>query len=87
MSYKIKNIYITNKDRLTRLSFKTLENIFNKFGTKIIIINENEKNENESDEILEELINLIHIFSTKIYSERRTKFKLIKNNLKILKSI
>jgi len=88
MSYKVNNVYITNKDRLTRLSFKTLENIFNKFGTKIIIINETNKiNKNESDEILEELISLIHIFSTKIYSERHSKFKLIKNNLELLKTI
>ncbi len=71
MAYKVNTVYISNKDRLTRLSFKTLENIFNKFGTKIVVIND--KNINETNEILEELINLIHIFSTKMYSNRRIK--------------
>ena len=49
--YKIKNIYISNKDRLTRLSFKTLESICKRFNTNIIVINQtnNESNDNESD--------------------------------------
>jgi len=68
--HKIKNIYITHKDRLTRLSFKTIESIFSKFNTKIIVIN-NDNNENNDNEIFEELISLMHIFSTTMYSHRR----------------
>ena len=82
MNYKVNSIFISNKDRLTRLSFKTLQNIFTKFGTKIIVIND-DTYLNESDELLEELINMIHIISTKMYSERRIKFKTIQNNIKI----
>ena len=33
--YKVDKIFISNKDRLTRLSFITLENIFKQFGTTI----------------------------------------------------
>jgi len=69
INYKIKNVYITNKDRLTRLSFKTLEDIFNKFDVKIIVINEKKKNEDE--EIMEELISMMYYFGSKIYSKRR----------------
>lgn len=36
--YKIDTVYVTNKDRLTRLSFKTIEEMFSKFGTKIVAI-------------------------------------------------
>ena len=85
MNYKVNSIFISNKDRLTRLSFKTLQYIFIKFGTKIIVIND-DTDLNESDELLEELINMIHIISTKMYSERRIKFnksETIKNNIKI----
>ena len=67
---KINNIYITYKDRLSRLSFITIENIFKQFGTNIIVINANENN-NIEDDLFEELINIIHLFSTKIYSNRR----------------
>jgi putative resolvase len=83
---KIANIYITHKDRISRLSFLTLENIFKQFGTNIIVINDKENSYEE--ELFEELINIIHLFSTKIYSNRRKiildkfKNKLSKTNIK-----
>jgi predicted site-specific integrase-resolvase len=77
-NYKIKNIYISNKDRLTRLSFKTLEAILDRFNTKIIIINQ-DNNISNDNEIFEELISLMHIFSTTLYSNRR------KNKINIYK--
>jgi putative resolvase len=81
LNLKIKNIYISNKDRLTRLSFKTLQFLFSKFGTNIIIINDNPNNSNDN-EIFEELINLMHIFSMSMYSNRRkNKTILFKNDI------
>ena len=49
--YRIANIYITYKDRLTRLSFTTLETILQKFGTQIIIINSLDIDKNNDNEI------------------------------------
>ena len=81
ISLKIKNVYISNKDRLTRLSFKTLEFLFDKFGTKIIIIND-KPNDSNDNEIFEELINLMHTFSMTMYSNRRkNKVLLFKNDI------
>jgi putative resolvase len=68
---KINNIYITHKDRLSRLSFLTLENMFKQFGTNIIVINDTDNNTSLDDDLFEELINIIHVFSTKMYSKRR----------------
>jgi predicted site-specific integrase-resolvase len=65
---KINNIYITNKDRISRLSFITLENMFKKFGTNIVVINDIDKHISYEDELFEELINIIHLYSTKMYS-------------------
>ena len=77
----IKNIYISYKDRLTRLSFKTIQSLFNKFGTNIIVINDNCDNCNDN-EIFEELISLMHIFSTTMYSNRRkNKINIYKNDI------
>lgn len=73
MHYKIRNIYITNKDRLTRLSFKTLEFLFNKYGTSIIVIDDTNKNKNSDNEVFDELLSIIHIFSMKMYANRRKK--------------
>ena len=78
INYRVKNIYITHKDRLTRLSFRTLKQLFSKFGTFIVPIN-NEASKNNDNEVFEELISLMHIFSTSLYSNRR------KNKIKIYK--
>lgn len=69
---KINAIYITNKDRLTRLSYLTLQAIFNKFGTKIIIINQ--KKQPNYNELFDEVTALMHHFSSKEYADRRKKF-------------
>ena len=45
---KVNTIYITYSDRLSRLSFLTMKLIFKKFGMKIIVIsNNNKENYNE----------------------------------------
>ena len=76
--YKIKTVYISNRDRLTRLSFRTLESICNRFNTKIFIIH-SDNNKSNDNEVFEELISLMHIFSTTLYSNRR------KNKINIYK--
>lgn len=77
----IRNIYISHKDRLTRLSFKTIQSLFNKFNTNIIIINDTHNNSNDN-EIFEELISLMHVFSTSMYSNRRiNKINIFKNDI------
>ncbi len=81
INLNIKNIYISHRDRLTRLSFRTLQELFSKFGTNIIIINDN-SNESNDNEIFEELISLMHIFSTTMYSNRRkNKVNIYKNDI------
>lgn len=81
---KINNIYITHKDRLSRLSFLTLENMFKQFGTNIIVINDINNSNSLEDDLFEELINIIHIFSTKMYSKRRsTNIKKVLNKITI----
>lgn len=81
IQYKIENVFITNHDRLSRLSFKMIKQLFNKFGTNIICINESNK-KTEEEELLEELISLLHCFSMKSYSKRRqSKYKIIKKDL------
>ena len=68
---KIDTIYITYWDRLTRLSYKTIFSIFQKFGTKIVPIYQN--NINDMEELFDEVSSLMHYFSTKKYSQRKSK--------------
>ena len=73
LHYKIDTIIISHKDRLTRLSFSILEYIFSKFGTKIIVLNKPDKY--FDNEYFNDLLTLMHSFSTKFYSKRRVKNK------------
>ena len=86
-NYEINSIIITNKDRLFRLSFKSLEQLFIKFGTTIICINEIVQ-KTEEQELLDDLISIIHTFSMKMYSKRRKKkMVLIKNDINLEKQV
>jgi predicted site-specific integrase-resolvase len=83
---KVNRIFITYKDRLTRLSFSIIEQLFNSFGTTIIIINSPTQSGllEDENEILEDIISLIHILSTKMYSNRRIrKLNIVNEDLKL----
>ena len=71
-------IVIENKDRLIRFGFDLLETIFKKFGTTIIVLNDELDNKSYEQELTEDLISIIHYFTMKSYSHRRKLNKLRK---------
>lgn len=82
ISGKIKNIYISFKDRLTRFGFDYFKNLFQKYNVNIIILDKlEESNKTFQDELTEDLISIIHNFSMKLYSNRRKKLKEIEKIL------
>ena len=82
ISGKIKNIYISFKDRLTRFGFDYFKNLFQKYNVNIIILDElEESNKTFQDELTADLISIIHHFSMKLYSNRRKKLKEIEKIL------
>ena len=81
VSGEISTIYVTYKDRLSRISFNMFKNLFAKFGANIVVVNEIDDTQILETEIVKEIIDLIHCFSTKVYSKRR------KKNLKKIEEI
>lgn len=82
ISGKIKNIYISFKDRLTRFGFDYFKNLFQKYNVNIVILDElEESNKIFQDELTEDLISIIHHFSIKLDSNRRKKLKEIEKIL------
>lgn len=79
----INNVYIAFKDRLTRFGFDYFKQIFEKFNTKIIVV-DNFENSSQTfqDELTNDLISIIHHYSMKLYSNRRKRFKEIEKLLK-----
>lgn len=67
---EVDRIFILYKDRLTRFGFNYLEQICNKFGTKIIVISEEIQEKSIQEELAEDIISIIHSFSGKLYGMR-----------------
>ena len=76
MANEIDEVYISYKDRLTRLDFDLVSRLFSQYGTKINVINSS-KNKSAEEELFEDLISVIHSFSIKAYSKRRLAKKLL----------
>ena len=73
---EIKTVYISFKDRLTRFGFNYFKEIFKNNNTEIVILDSNEEtNKDFQQELAEDLISVIHQYSTKLYSNRRKKIK------------
>lgn len=71
---KIDTIFIEYKDRLLRIGFQDFENLCSMFNTKIIVVDNTINNDkNKQDEITNDLISIVHDFSSKIYSTRQIK--------------
>lgn len=84
---KIDTVYISFKDRLARFGFDYFKNLFAKYDTKIKVLDEfEESNKNFQEELIEDLIAIVHHFSMKLYSNRRKKFKQIELILSETKS-
>ena len=83
IQYKIKTVFITNKDRFSRISFNMWKELFSYFNCNIVVLNDiKETNESEEKEIFSDIISMIHCFAMKMYSKRRkNKLKLIEENL------
>ena len=64
MKQNIGNIVITHKDRLSRFGFDLIDIIVQKSGGKIIIIDD-EKNKSTEQELSEDLLSIVHIYSCK----------------------
>ena len=78
MNDEVDRIFILYKDRLTRFGFNYLEQICNKFGTKIIEISKEIEEKSIQEELAEDIISIIHSFSGKLYGMRNTIKKLDK---------
>lgn len=82
LDFNVGKLYITYKDRLSRISFDMFKRLFSEFGCEVIVINDTDEKTDET-EIFEEIISMLHCFSMRMYSRRRKrKLELIKEDLK-----
>lgn len=68
---EIEKIYITYKDRFVRFGFDWFERFCNHYNCEIVVINNQDTSPHQ--ELIEDLISIIHVFSCRIYGLRKYK--------------
>ena len=76
LSSKVETLYLTHKDRLLRFGSELIFNIAKKFGTEIVIINHKEQSFEE--QLSADVLEIITVFSAKLYGSRSHKNKVNK---------
>jgi len=71
MTSNISTIIVTHKDRLIRFGFEWFERFLEKFNIEIVVVN----NESvlPSEELVQDIISILHVFSCRIYGLRKDK--------------
>ena len=70
---RVNRVIITYKDRLSRVGFELFMYLFKKYGCEILVISEIGSEKLDREEILEEIVSLLHCYSMKLYSNRKVK--------------
>jgi predicted site-specific integrase-resolvase len=73
INYRIEKVIISHKDRLSRIGFELFYDLFQEFGTEIVIINDLASISTEQ-EIFQEIISLLHCYAMSMYSKRKKQF-------------
>lgn len=68
---KIERVVISYKDRLTRVGFELFNHLFQKYNCEIVVMSEVGSIKLDSQEIFEDIVNLLHCYSMKLYRSRR----------------
>ena len=70
---EVEKIVVLYKDRLIRFGYELIENLCNKFGTIIEIIDNTEKTDKQ--ELVEDLVQIVTVFSCRLQGKRANKAK------------
>lgn len=81
MDNKIDIIFITYKDRFIRFGYEWFEHLCNMHNTKIVVLNNVQTS--PSQEMVDDMISIIHVFSCRLYGLRKYKGK-IKNDTSLI---
>ena len=84
MENKIKTIVISSKDRFIRFGYEWFEKFCMKFHTTIMVVNNEALSPNE--ELLQDIISILHVFSCRLYGLRKYKNQ-IKEDEEIAKEL
>ena len=73
---EVDKIYITYKDRFVRFGYEWFEEFCTSHGTEIIVLNQ--KQTSPEEELTEDLLSILHVFSARSYDLRKYKTEINK---------
>ena len=79
---EVSRIVLTNKDRLLRFGSELIFAICERYGTEVVIINQGAEELSFEQELAEDVLEIITVFSARLYGSRSHKNKKILNSLK-----
>lgn len=77
----VQRLVITHKDRLLRFGAELIFSLCEQFGTEIVIINASEE-ANFEDDLVQDVLEIITVFSARLYGSRSRKNKKLLDALK-----
>ena len=73
ISGKVEKVIITYKDKLSRIGFNLFVHLFKKYGCENIVMSEAGSIKLDFKQIFDEIINMFHCYSMKLYSKKELK--------------
>ena len=80
---QVERLVLTHKDRMLRFGWELIFNLCEHFGTEVVIINQTEDPSCEED-LAKDLLEIITMFSARLYGRRNPKNKRIVEELKAI---
>ena len=77
---EVDKVVVLHKDRLLRFGFELVENLCKRYGTSIEVVDNTPKTEEQ--ELVEDLVQIITVFSCKLQGKRANKMKKVIEELK-----
>lgn len=72
---QVERIIIYHKDRLCRFAFELIEFFCNLFQVEILVLNSSKEQFDTNQELADDILSIIHVFSCKKMGQRRYKIK------------
>ena len=80
LNEEVNKVVVLHKDRLLRFGFELIENLCKRYGTSIEVVDSTPKTEEQ--ELVEDLVQIITVFSCKLQGKRANKMKKVIAELK-----
>jgi len=80
ISGDVQCLVVTHKDRLARFGFDFIQQIFERFNCKVVVLNQ--VSTSPEQELVQDILSIIHVFSSRLYGLRKYKYELksLQNN-------